>query len=158
MDDPTTGTALISAYGTWEVRCTATDSAQNESNATFNLNVAFAYDINLFPPKGNIRAGSTVPLDWQYLNIDDPNIVEESGFIVPTVKWEGPFEGRSCAGVPGSIRGEDSGSSGFRYSASSATWQYSWQTPDQGGFSYVVTISPPGTPLGTNASDCVYLR
>jgi hypothetical protein len=160
IDDPTTGTALISAYGTWQVRCTATDSATpaNQSTETFNLNVAFAYDIKLFAPKGNIRAGSTVPLDWQYLNIDDPTIVEESGFIVPTVKWEGPFEGRSCAGVPGSIRGEDSGSSGFRYSASSATWQYSWQTPDQGGFSYVVTISPPGTPLGTNGSDCVYLR
>ena len=158
-DDDPASTSVNFGYGTWGITCTASDSASpiNTATTAFDIIVSFGFGIELQLPKGNIRAGSTLPLDWQYLNLANPNIVEESGFIVPAIKWEGPFASRDCAGVPGSVDGEDSGSSGFRYSASKKTWQYSWQTPIESG-GYVVTVSPPGNPLGTPASACVFLR
>jgi len=155
-DDDPTSSSTIFGYGSWGITCTAADSQGNVATAGFNVNVAFAYGIKLTIPKGNITAGSTVPLDWQYL---DPTtgLPVASGFIMPSVKWRGPFANRSCSGLPGNVDGEDSGSSGFRYSDSQMTWQYSWQTPGTTG-SYVVTITPPGTPLGTPASACVALK
>ena len=155
-DDDPGSTSTIFTYGSWGISCTASDSAGNVATAGFDVNVAFAYSIKLTIPKGNITAGSTVPLDWMYLDPDNGQPVA-SGSISPSVKWRGPYAGRNCAGLPGNIDGEDSGSSGFRYSDSQMTWQYSWQTPGQPG-SYVVTISPPGTPLGTPASACVNLK
>jgi uncharacterized protein YjbI with pentapeptide repeats len=144
-------------YGTYAVSCNATDSSGNTSSAGFTVTVAFAWNIEIDRVKGNINAGSTVPLDWRYRNPATGAVVN-SGALSPTVVWLGPYTGSNCGGTnTGSGDGmdaEDSGSSGFRYSAASNSWQYNWQTPGQRG-SYQVTISPPG---GAVATRCVTLR
>jgi hypothetical protein len=124
---------------------------------TFSLQVQFAYDIVLLPLKGNINAGSTVPLDWYY-NESGTSIRANTSSFSPMVDWFGPFTDRNCtAGSNGSGDGsaaEDSGSSDFRYSTSDNSWRLNWQTPSQAGY-YKVVISPPGT---VAATQCVRTR
>ncbi len=148
---------VVLPYGSYNVACSATDSSGNSSSAQFALNVAFAWNIQFDNVKGNIRAGSTVPLDWRYRNPVSGAVVNSSA-LSPTVFWLGPFTGSNCTGTnTGSGDGndaEDSGNSNFRYSASNNSWQYNWQTPAQRG-SYQVTLSPPG---GSVATRCVTLR
>ena len=165
---PSTGVARISAYGTWQVSCTATYSTTPAITvtATFNINVVFPYGINLIVPKGNgLRAGSTVPIDWSYL--DEFGNPIPSSSITPTVSWTGPYMSSNCSGTTDNTgTGEDAGSSSIRLTNEELLWQFSWQTPDQVG-SYVLEISPPGAELPedipTNfelpaGTECVMLR
>ena len=157
VDDDGT-TASITSYGTWEVSCTATDASSNFSAPTvFSINVSFPHGIDLILPKGQTKAGSTIPIDWQYLDSSRDPI--DSGFIIPTVNWIGPFAltDSECSGdTDNSGSGNDSGSSGKRYSASSKTWQFSWQTPNDAK-RYKVVISPPGADF-EEAWACVRLK
>ena len=163
---PSLGVATISAYGTWQVSCTATDSALNTATATFNINVVFPYGIELIIPKGNsLRAGSTIPIDWSYL--DEFGNPTPSGSISPTVSWTGPYLSNNCSGTTDNTgTGDDAGSSAIRLSNDELLWQFSWQTPDLAG-SYVLEVSPPGAELPddipTNfelppGTECVNLR
>ena len=117
----------------------------------------FAYVLDLDRLKRNINAGSVVPLDWRYRDPSTGSPVDSSGLAIMVI-WRGPFTGNSCGGSnTGSNDGmaaNDAGNSDFRYSASNATWQYSWQTPAQAG-SYELEILPPG---GVAATTCVTLR
>jgi uncharacterized protein YjbI with pentapeptide repeats len=148
------------AYGDTVVTCNANDGFNDADSATFTVRVRFAYDIKVIPPKGNTKAGSTIPLDWQYLDWATGSVVNSSSLNVE-VRWA-LMTSSSCLvrdmTVPegSSGPGDDSGNSGFRYSASSRTWQYSWQTPNIAGY-HKVWISPPGANV-TNAWKCVRLR
>jgi len=139
------------------VSCTATDSNGNSATDSFEVRVSFAYQFNLVVPKGNIQAGSVLPIDWYYTLIGSTTHVDSSAFMV-RADWFGPFTGRSCSGTnTGSGDGSaaiDAGSSDFRYSASQATWQFSWQTPAMAG-SYELRISPPGSAQSTT---CITLK
>ena len=144
-------------YGTWTVSCTATDASDNTSApALFNINISFPYDIELILPKGQAKAGSTIPIDWIYKVGGDPI---DSSAIVPNVSWNGRYADNdtNCTGVSTEEElGEDSGSSDKRYSASTMTWQFSWQTPDTPG-RFKLVISPPGESV-VAATACVRLR
>lgn len=144
---------LVTAYGTWVASCTATDAAGNTSAATlFNISVGFPWDIAIAVPKGNIRAGSTVPLDWTY---SQNGQTVDSGALAPSIDWFGPYDSGSCTtGNTSAGNGEDAGGSDFRYT--NPTWQYSWQTPSLPGH-YEVVISPPGA-ADADATKCVRLR
>ena len=143
----------------YSITCTAVDAAGNDGSTSFALTVSYRYDIELVPPKGRARAGSTVPLDWSYF--DEFGVVNSSDVAV-RVEWT-KMTDQSCStpapdlgsnGVSG--LGDDSGNSDFRYSASNDAWQFSWQTPDLPGY-YKVDVSPPGANVET-AWACINLR
>jgi hypothetical protein len=128
----------------------------NSTTGSFNLEVSFRFTFNLIKPKGNIRAGSVVPLDWYYTDPVNNNAKIDSSQFNVYAEWSGVFSSNTCAGTSdGKGNGtNDAGSSQFRYSNSNQTWQYSWQTP-QGTGSYLLTISPPSSLASTT---CITLR
>lgn len=137
------------------ITCIATDSAGNDSDSvTFVVDVVLNYAINFKKPKGNIRVGSTVPMDWWYTLPGSSAKIDASAFA-PTAFWLGPYTMDKCGGQnTGDGDGMDSGSSGYRWSASSKIWQYSWQTPSDDG-SYLFVVNPPGDEA---SGICVTLR
>ena len=141
------------------VTCTATDSNSQAASASFQIEVRFVIGINLIVPKRGLKAGSTNPIDWQYLDPDTGEVID-SGHIRPIVSWRGPNTTDACNDNAGTKDGDDAGSSDIRYSASSKTWQFSWKTPDgpnaKGKF-FKVFITPPGE-IDPNASACVRLK
>jgi uncharacterized protein YjbI with pentapeptide repeats len=143
------------------VTCNATDGSTNAANsATFTVTLRYLNDIKLILPKGRARAGSTIPIDWQYLDWISNQPVDSSNVDV-VASWAKMTDG-SCTvrdlSLPeeSSGLGNDSGNSDFRYSQSSDTWQFSWQTPDVPGY-YKITISPSGKNV-RNAWECVSLK
>ena len=143
------------AIGGYEIECSVTDSGGNTASTTFQLEVIFPYDVVIIDPKGNIKAGSTVPLDWYYTEAGTSNRIDSSA-VNPMVAWFGPFSERTCTtGSDGSGDGaEDSGSSSIRYIGSDDTWRLNWQTPSTPGWIKVV-VTPPGT---DDYAACVRLR
>jgi hypothetical protein len=158
--DPLLATDFEFSDAPYGITCTAEDSAGNVGTGSFELTILYSYDINLIPPKGRARAGSTVPLDWQYL---DQGALVNSSAVDVRVAWA-KMTNSSCTvpdlGTPGSSGssglGDDSGFSDFRYSASSDTWQFSWQTPDITG-NFKISVSPSGANVET-AWKCIKLR
>ncbi len=150
-------------FGDTTVTCNAVDASGNPANeVSFTITVGFPYDIYLQPPKKNPRAGSTVPLDWQYFDRDTGQAVDSSAIMVG-VAWEKATNSSCLTLTPAPTDGSsflvdaDSGNSDFRYSGSSDTWQFSWQTPDNARGWHKVTIEPPGGYVD-GAWDCVRLR
>jgi hypothetical protein len=159
------------SYGETTVECRAQDHGPadasgtvNESSAQFTILARYRYDVALVPPKGRARAGSTVPLDWQYLDGGVP--IDSSAFVVG-VTWEKTNDLTSSsqycqdltpAGTVGSSFSDDadSGNSDFRYSIEENLWQFSWQTPNQTGW-HKLSVSPPGGEV-EGAWACINLR
>jgi hypothetical protein len=132
----------------------------------FTVSVRYLYGVNLILPKGRARAGSTIPIDWQYIDRNTMTPIDSSDFMVGVV-WEKTDDATSSSqGCPdltpvatdGSsfLIDADSGNSDFRYSDSSDTWQFSWQTPDALGW-HRLSIYPPGGDI-PDATACVRLR
>jgi hypothetical protein len=142
------------------ITCTAQDSSGNVGSASFLLTVNYLYDIDLVPPKKRVRAGSTIPLDWQYQEWMGGAPIDSSAVDV-RVSWARMTD-NSCLTQDLSIPevstglGDDSGNSDFRYSASSDTWQFSLQTPGLAGY-YRFAVLPPGKGVA-NAWKCVQLN
>jgi uncharacterized protein YjbI with pentapeptide repeats len=141
-------------WGDTPVTCNASDGSGNPANsATFTVTLRYLYDIEVILPKRATKAGSTMPLDWQYKDWGSGSPVDSSAIAVG-IQWA---ETSNClTPIASGQSGEDSGSSDFRYSASSMLWQYSWQTPATKG-KFLVTISPPGIGV-PQASACVTLK
>ena len=163
---PTIGSSGSAEFGigSYDMACTVTDSRGFSADTMFSLSVQYRYEVDLIPPKGRARAGSTVPLDWQYLENNVP--IDSSAFMVG-VTWEKTDEAtsssQSCSDLtPASTDGTsfindaDSGNSDFRYSSSDNIWQFSWQTPDVLGW-HRLSILPPGGDVG-GAWACINLR
>ena len=148
-----TPTTLV--LGANSVSCTATDSAGNEDTKSLTVTVELSYVIRIDPPKGNIRAGSTVPIDFRYLDRVSGQPIDSAGFS-PSATWAG-FTDSSCMTPNGrSMGSDDAGSSNFRYGF--PTWQYSWQTPSDASGSYLrFTVKPPNAPT-KESSICVRIR
>ena len=144
----------------YSITCSAQDSSGNVGTASFLLTVRYLYDINVELPKGRARAGSTIPIDFDYSEWIGGAPVDSSAIPV-RVSWA-KMTDASCTTEDTSIPeessglGEDSGNSDFRYSFSSDEWQFSWQTPPLIGY-YRLAISPPGK-FVDNAVACVRLR
>jgi uncharacterized protein YjbI with pentapeptide repeats len=143
------------AIGQHAIECSVTDSGGNSATTSFILEVIYPYDVVILPLKGNIKAGSTAPLDWYYVETGTSTKVDSSA-VAPTVAWFGAFSERTCSlGSDGSGDGaEDSGSSSIRYSSSDDTWRLNWQTPGMPGW-FKVVVTPPGSDA---SSVCVRLR
>ena len=148
-----TPTTLV--LGANSVSCTATDSAGNEDTKSLTVTVELSYVIRIDPPKGNIRAGSTVPIDFRYLDRASGQPIDSAGFS-PSATWAG-YSDSGCMTPNGrSMGSDDAGSSSFRYGF--PTWQYSWQTPSDASGSYLLfTVKPPNAPT-KESSICVRIR
>ena len=87
------------------------------------------------PPSGNktFKAGSAVPMQWQYKN---GSTVVDSSLVRFAVTVTGPIPSTQAR----SITNTDPGSSSFRYDASTKTWSFNLQTKETTGASY-----PAGT-------------
>ena len=150
IDGPGSITAVCSpddpsgnlAYGDNTITCTATDSKGNVSDpVTFTATVVYSIRFEL--PKGRLKAGSVLPVDFWYEHNGER--IDASG-IGPSASWFGPIDAQGCPAEAGSSpgTGEDAGSSQFRWEALEKLWQFNWQTPSKIGL-YQFTISPPGT-------------
>ena len=145
------------AIGQYTIECSVTDSGGYTGSTSFLLDVIYPFDVVILPLKGNITAGSTVPVDWYYTLAGDPAAIAiDSSHVMPEVAWFGPFTERTCTtGSDGSGDGaEDSGSSSIRYSGSDRSWRLNWQTPPKQNW-YNLVVSPPGSDA---SSVCVRLR
>jgi len=142
-------------WGNTLVTCNAEDGSQNMADsASFTVTVPYLYDIDIIVPKGALKIGSTLPIDWQYRDWNSGDVVDSSTLDVG-INWA---QTDDCVSPnPGGMRGEDAGSSYFRYSASTGTWQYSLQTKGLVATDYLITISPPGVGV-LDSSTCVTLR
>jgi hypothetical protein len=88
-EDPLTADDFEFSDEPYSITCTAKDSALNTGSASFSLTVNYLYDINLVPPKGRVRAGSSVPLDWSYSEVDEFGVtrVVDSSAVDVRVAW-----------------------------------------------------------------------
>jgi hypothetical protein len=155
-DDPAlTDTDFEFSDTPYSITCTAADSAGNPGTASLKLTVSYLYDIDVILPKGNIRAGSTIPIDIQYLAWGNGPV--DGSEIDIKIFWASTDD---CETPNGLITGgDDSGDSKFRWSDSNMLWQYSWQTKDENltAGDYLVIFSPSGAGVA-NATECVTLR
>jgi hypothetical protein len=138
------------SLGANTVTCTATDTSNNTDVESFTVTLQWDKIIEVERIRGNVRAGSTVPLEWSYFDRETGELLDSSAFN-PTVTWVGPA---AACGIGGAGDGEDSGSSDFRHV--NGRWLYSWQTEDLPG-RYRVTITPPGA-SDPDAQFCVNLK
>jgi len=143
------------AIDSYTVTYNVVDSAGNAATEVIrSVDVVFGYEIHFSVPKGNIRAGSTLPMDWYY-TLPGSNTAVDSSTFAPRASWLGKYSVQKCGGDnEGDGDGMDSGASGYRWSGSSRVWQYSWQTPPAAG-SYRFIVTPPG---GVATGICITLR
>jgi len=138
----------FTATGDTTVTCTATDLEGNEASDSFTVSIQLGLGIVIDPIRGRINASSTIPIDWRYYDIGTGQTIDSATYS-PSISWVGPYAPNSNCSVP--LAGQelvvfidsDSGSSNFRYSASTMTWQYSLQTSTIAG-GYKLTVTPPG--------------
>jgi HYR domain len=109
-------------FGTHNVSCTATDASGNASApAVFVVKVQYGSSFGIYFSKGQIKAGSTVPLSFGWNDASGAPV--DSSNAAPVVS------ARDCAtGTVVLAPSEFPGNSDLRYDASQRTWKYNWQT------------------------------
>jgi VCBS repeat-containing protein len=142
-----TVTPATNQSGTATITVTVTDSGGLTASDSFVLTVRQSnytlVGVQNVPPAPigkTFKAGSSVPMKWQFKN---GAIVVNSSQVAHTVTVRGPLP----AGPIRIITNTDSGSSSFRYDATTRTWQFNLQTKEPNGQSYAiglyeVTITP----------------
>lgn len=104
------------------------------------------------PAQRTFKAGSAVPLIWQYT--DYSGSVLDSSSATPVVN----IVSIPCGGTGGTaIDVNDAGSSGYQYSTSTDTWQFNWKTTGlaPGCFNISITNTQTGQ---TNGFFAIQLR
>jgi hypothetical protein len=81
----------------------------------------------IFYPNSVIKVGSSVPLDWQFVNQSGQRIDSAAETRQRVIIQGARLQGQKCVTVT-EVYGQDSGGSSFRYTASTRTWQFNWQT------------------------------
>jgi hypothetical protein len=122
-----TGTA-----GSHSFAVSAKDFAGNMASKTVTYAVQYGFLAREGPhaaPAGSYKAGSSVPLQWQYLNAAGQVI--NSAAASPRV-----FIRLGSTVVPA----EDAGRSGYRYDPLTMTWQFNWKTKGLAAGTYEVQI------------------
>jgi hypothetical protein len=142
-----TVTPAAGQSGTAVITVTAIDADGAARQDTFQLTVrstvtalyTFVGVKNLPPPDGaKFKAGSAIPMSWQYRR--GSTVVDSAG-LGYLIKFAGPLPLKTQVNT-------DTGSSNFRYQASSKTWLFNLQTKDLAtgrGLApgtYEVTITP----------------
>ena len=124
--------------GPWSDDATVALSV-NSAPVTVTINVTTPVAVNYVffnvqnapPPAGkSFKAGSTVPMKWQYKM--GSTVVDSSGATF-AVTVKGPYP---QTGVVDVITNTDSGGSSFRYDVPSKTWYFNLQTKKDNGANY----------------------
>ncbi len=133
---PASGTIPVdtSSVGTGETVTapagTAMDNAGNSSatvSASYSVIYAFKGLLDPYSPTKVNKAGSSIPLKWQYTDAAGNVVVSSSA--APSVA------------ITGVSPVNDSGKSGLQYDALTNTWQLNWQTKGLSAGNYQVTIT-----------------
>jgi hypothetical protein len=89
-------------------------------------------------PVYTAKAGSSIPLVWQYAN--GLGLVVNSSDALPEIRVRGPFPCQSGE-TPATVQTVAyPGNSGFQYFANTSTWQFNWQTTGLGTGCYNVRV------------------
>lgn len=133
VTDPSGSIALdTSTVGSKTISVTAEDNAGNSATATFSYKVIYGFKGLLSPyaaPPKDFKAGSSIPLKWQYTNA--AGTVVNSSAAAPSVTI-------TLNGSP--IVVGDPGKSGLQYDSLTNTWQWNWQTKGLGAGTYQISI------------------
>jgi hypothetical protein len=123
------------AIGSYRVSCEGTDASGNtsEAPAVYDLVVQYGASFGVFFNKGNIRAGSSVPLQFGWLNAAGGR--SDSSNADPLVSAVDCATQSTVVLAPGQFPGN----SDLRYDASQREWKFNWQTVFMDG-----TPIPPG--------------
>ena len=104
------------------VRCSATDDSDNTADATYTVKVQYGSSFGVNFSKGNIKAGSSAPLTFGWLDSAGSNRID-SADANPLVT------ARTCDTNEVVLNpGEYPGNSDLRYDASRNEWKFNWQT------------------------------
>jgi VCBS repeat-containing protein len=143
-----TVTAAPTLGGAATITVRVTDGGGLSASDTFVLTVvgpAVFVGVQNAPAPANksFKAGSAVPMQWQFKR---GTTVVDSSQVQHTITVRGPLP----SGPIVTITNTDPGSSSFRYSASTKTWQFNLQTKDATGAPYLpgnyVVVVTPTTP------------
>ena len=99
---------------------TAAEQEDNTASASFDISVLFKDGGGILFSKGGIKAGSVVPLRWEWKDLSGNNVLIDFDKQTFTVSI--------CGGEP--VFFLSPGSSGFRLNADLG-WEVNWQTVDQ---------------------------
>jgi len=117
-----TTTSIATGYlfpvGETIVECTATDTSGNSATDTFTVTIEFHYTGSGISASKSVKAGSVVPLTWEWR---DANGIQDVG--------DGNQEIRYNKGSCGGPDAVDPGSSNFQKQFDNS-WQYNWKTVD----------------------------
>ena len=112
-------------FGDSTVTCDATDASDNTAQASYTVTVQYGSSFGINYNKGNIKAGSTVPLTFGWLDSSLGRV--DSSDADPTLTVT------DCAGAIIVNPGEFPGNSDLRYDSSQDEWKYNLQTVDGDG-------------------------
>jgi VCBS repeat-containing protein len=139
-----TPVAGASGSATITIRATDADGLFGQGTFVFTVNpivstsFSFVNVKNAPPPSGTrFKAGSAIPMQWRYAS---GATTVDSSTLTFGVTITGPFPNVTA-------RNTDTGSSNFRYQASTKTWVFNMQTKETDGATlpvgtYTVTILP----------------
>jgi hypothetical protein len=138
---PSPVTVSDAAVGNFNVSLTGSDEAGNSATKSCSYQVNFGNAIGFYqpwaPPPGTaFKAGSTIPLKWQWTDYNNKPV--DSGSVVPNV-----YQDAWCSSSPtvSTITLDDAGTSGYQYDPTTFTWQYNWKTPKNGaGLCYALNV------------------
>ena len=112
--------------GTTEVTCTATDDYDNEASASYTVLVEYGSSFGIEFSKGTVKAGSTAPSVFGWLDASGNRIDSSDANPLITAK--------NCA--TGEIvlnPGQYPGNSDLRWDPSALEWKFNWQTVFEDG-------------------------
>lgn len=120
--------------GTYTVFLSVSDSSGNVAEVTRTVDVEFAYPgwTGIIPAKTNIRAGSSNPLTWAWLDADG-NAIDTSGDM-QMLSIRNCSTGEVVLQMAG-----DPGSSGFRFKSDNY-WQFNWESEGPKGQRYCAVV------------------
>lgn len=147
---PASGAAF--PIGTSTVTCTATDDAGNTTTGSFKVTVEYLGFAGIFYPKGVIKVGSSVPLDWAFLNQSGQPIDSAAETRQRVIVQGARLQGQNCVPVT-EVYAQDSGGSSFRYGDSTRTWQFNWQTKDFCAGTVSIQVAIDRAPFATLGSE-----
>ena len=143
--DVPSGSAIdTGTIGSQTFTVTATDNAGNETVETVTYTVIYGFFglLDPYSPTKVYKAGSTIPLKWQYTDADG-NVVDSS-LAIPRVRIVDTGDDPPLVtGEP--ILVEDPGKSGLRYDPLTMTWQFNWQTKKGAPGIYYIYITSAQT-------------
>jgi hypothetical protein len=123
----TPASGSIFPIGTTNVVCTATDSAGNSASDNFDVIVGYADGFGITPNKLNSKAGSSIPLNWGWLDSNGAILDTSDDAQILRIRKDGCSIGALVLEMAG-----DPGSSGFRVKSDNA-WEFNWQSDDESG-------------------------